>query len=54
MARGYDQPYPAAAQAYKIFEKGRKSDAMLFIAGTNDSVIARLIGARRSVEPASQ
>jgi hypothetical protein len=23
----YDQPDPAAAQAYKIFEKGRKSDA---------------------------
>jgi hypothetical protein len=29
IARGYDQPYPAAAQAYKIFEKGRKSDAIL-------------------------
>jgi hypothetical protein len=40
-SEGYDQPYPAAAQAYKIVEKGRKSDA---IAGVNTG---------RSVEPAS-
>jgi hypothetical protein len=42
---GHDQPDPAAAQAYKIFEKGRKSDA--------EGRECRTLNSSRSVEPAS-